>query len=440
MVRSFLILVLFAVLSTAVSSAESDGSGKVILKRLGAKMEKGVTAEQLADYSRHFDFGDLDRDGSHSKVEFIEKGLYMSEQARRGIFGAADNDGDGFVTRGEYVLNRIITDEGKAIMQAMDDDKDGAIQKAEFTSHASDRLRSEERATQVFAALDIDGNGETRIPEYLRVWGKWARAGRKPAADRSASLEKEIFKKGPKLSDDEVIRALGKLIQEADAVLDGIVSKPKRQFKNDLGSKQTLEAFLKAKTIDELLPLVADVEEIEPALRAHYKDGVREPIVVSEMTFDSSGLIPETNLKAYMYWVTANLRRIPVSVEETESGYKVDWVAFTQFLDMDIEKFIQEPGSRGGNFLAQLRRSHYFGNEYMPDINLLYAFRVQSPVAPFLDTYVFLRKDNPAAEKIMAKYRWSTGYRPVVELKWVEPDGGKPWIELVQIVRHTWRR
>ena len=45
-----------------------------ILERLGAKMESGISSEQLTGYSHHFDRVDLDRDGRHSKEEFIDKG------------------------------------------------------------------------------------------------------------------------------------------------------------------------------------------------------------------------------------------------------------------------------------------------------------------------------------------------------------------------------
>jgi Ca2+-binding EF-hand superfamily protein len=167
-----------------------------VLQRLGAKMEKGITAKQLADYSRHFSLIDLDGDGQHSKVEYIEKGRYMTPEARRGIFTAADNDRDGSVTAAEYTLNRIITDEAKAIVQAMDDDKDGAIQAAEFTKHASEKLKDEKLAEQVFAAFDTEDDKQIRVPEYLRVWGQWARTGQKPPAQRIAARESELLKAG----------------------------------------------------------------------------------------------------------------------------------------------------------------------------------------------------------------------------------------------------
>jgi Ca2+-binding EF-hand superfamily protein len=164
-----------------------------VLKQLGAEMEQGVTLGQIEGYSRHFDFADRDRDGRHSKEEYIENGRYLTPQSRRGIFNASDNDGDGFVTRVEYILNRIITDEAKGIVQAMDGDKDGSVQRAEFMKAA---MKNKELAGQVFGALDTDDNGTLIIPEYLKVWGKWARSGRPPAEKRIHAREAELRKLG----------------------------------------------------------------------------------------------------------------------------------------------------------------------------------------------------------------------------------------------------
>ena len=157
---------------------------EAILKRLGARLEHGVSAAQLSNYARHFSGIDRDADGRHSKAEYIENGNYLTPQARRGIFSAADSDQDGFVAKAEYILNRIITDEAKAIVQAMDDDRDGLVQRLEFVKHAKAKLSDEKLSGAVFAALDTDGNGALRVSEYLRVWGQWARTGRKSPAQR----------------------------------------------------------------------------------------------------------------------------------------------------------------------------------------------------------------------------------------------------------------
>lgn len=159
------------------------------LQRLGARMEQGMTLEDFDDYVRHFAVVDLDGDGLHSKTEYIDRGNYMTPQARRGIFQAADNDADEFVSRSEYILNRVITDEAKSIVQAMDDNQDGTVQRTEFVAHAMD---DEALAAAVFDALDSDGSGDIVVPEYLRVWGRWARSGRETPENRIAKRESQL--------------------------------------------------------------------------------------------------------------------------------------------------------------------------------------------------------------------------------------------------------
>jgi len=169
-----------------------------VLKMLGAKREGGVTDKQVVSYLGHFDRVDLNRDGKHSKTEYIEKGTFMTPQARRGIFGAADNNADGVVTRVEYLLNRIITDEAKGIVQRTDADKNGKITRAEFIGGS--KLKDKHLAGAVFDALDTSGDGAITIPEYLRVWGGWARPNYKAQEAALTARLAKIAKgsKGPK--------------------------------------------------------------------------------------------------------------------------------------------------------------------------------------------------------------------------------------------------
>ncbi len=144
-----------------------------ILKMLGAKRVTGATDAQLRSYTSAFGGVDRDGDGRHSKKEYIENGRYMTLQARRGIFAAADNNADGFVTRVEYVLNRIITDEAKAILERSDGDNNGQVTRAEFVTGSA--IADKVLAGAVYDALDASGDGVITPPEYLRVWGRWAR-------------------------------------------------------------------------------------------------------------------------------------------------------------------------------------------------------------------------------------------------------------------------
>ena len=144
-----------------------------ILESFGYRGVDAVTARQAASYRRVFGFLDANRDGRHSKREYIDNGVHMNSRARRGIFQASDSDRDGFVSRAEYVENRIITDEAKAIFVAIDSNDDGRMTVQELVG--SGKFATEVRASQAFQALDTDRNGFLVIPEFLRVWGRWAR-------------------------------------------------------------------------------------------------------------------------------------------------------------------------------------------------------------------------------------------------------------------------
>ncbi len=186
------ILLFLALHATSAKSIRPEGFKLgTPLDQLGAKMETGVGLQEIEEYSRFFDFTDKDNDGRHSKVEYVDNGKYLNPQSRAGIFNASDNDRDGYVSRAEYILNRIITDEAKAIVQAMDTDKDGTVERSEYINQA---MPDKKLAAQVFVDLDTDRNGILHIPEYLKVWGMWARYDRtspeKRISVRKAQLEK----------------------------------------------------------------------------------------------------------------------------------------------------------------------------------------------------------------------------------------------------------
>lgn len=148
-------------------------STRMILKLFGAKGRHGCTESELANYRRVFGFSDTDKDGRHSKKEYIDDGAYLTPQSRRGIFQASDTNNDGYVTESEYIENRLITDEAKLIFSEIDANSNNRLTAMEFL--ASGKLKDRKLAKGVFKALDTNGDGELVIPEYLRVWGKWAR-------------------------------------------------------------------------------------------------------------------------------------------------------------------------------------------------------------------------------------------------------------------------
>ena len=144
-----------------------------ILVQFGYRGAKGVPQDQIKGYKRVFGFMDRDGNNKLSVKEYVDDGRYMDRQARAGIFLASDANHDATVTEAEYIENRIITDEAKQIFHSMDADSDGRVLKQEMLRHGM--INDANLVDAVFTSLDTDANGELVIPEYLRVWGSWAR-------------------------------------------------------------------------------------------------------------------------------------------------------------------------------------------------------------------------------------------------------------------------
>ncbi len=151
----------------------SGRSTREILKLLGSKGMLEPGKDELQNYRKLFSFTDRNKDGRHSAVEYVDNGRYLTPSSRAGIFKASDSNLDGFVSEKEYIENRVITDEAKAIFLSIDLDRDRKLTAKEFTG--SGKFKDEKLALAVYSAFDANSDGELILPEYLRVWGGWAR-------------------------------------------------------------------------------------------------------------------------------------------------------------------------------------------------------------------------------------------------------------------------
>jgi len=155
------------------------------MKALGAKGEKIFSAREIAGYGENYGRMDSNHDGLLTTAEYIaNSGHFRGNKAgAKGFINISDNDKDGAVSRAEYVMNRIITDEAKEIYTRIDPATDWnavpafqwKMKRAAFVG--SDYFADKKMAERIFAFMDADGNGVLYLPEYLKAYGPWARAG-----------------------------------------------------------------------------------------------------------------------------------------------------------------------------------------------------------------------------------------------------------------------
>ncbi|MBW1803616.1 MAG: hypothetical protein JRJ85_23160 [Deltaproteobacteria bacterium] len=177
------LLIAGLILSTPIKAEDLDPVA--VMKAFGAKGEEIFSAREIAGYGENYGRMDSNHDGFLTTDEYIaNSGHFRANPAgAEGFMRISDNDRDGGLSCAEYVMNRIITDEAKEIYTRIDPATDWTavpafrwrMKRAAFVG--SDYFADEKMAAQIFTSMDVDGDGVLRLPEYLKAYGHWARAG-----------------------------------------------------------------------------------------------------------------------------------------------------------------------------------------------------------------------------------------------------------------------
>lgn len=127
---------------------------------------------------------------------------------------------------------------------------------------------------------------------------------------------------------------------------------------------------------------------------------------------------------------------IPVMVQETKAGFKLDWIAFIEFKDNWLLKFVQGYHETPGRFHVSIKRSHYFDRD-VPDLEEKDCFLIQPPQEDF-EVAVFVPKKSPLAEMLRRELGWSTQYAYILaEIQWRQ-QGDNQWVELTAVPQLNW--
>lgn len=148
-----------------------------LIVHMKIQLENGISEKTKDGFRRIVARLDLDGDGKLSLKEYAKNKHFRNNPAgTRGFFAGADTNRDGFMSLNEYAWQRIITDEAKKIYFLMDTDGNRRVSREEFIKNLI--VQDRDVSKRIFSRLDTNGNNELVLPEYLRVWSRWARAGR----------------------------------------------------------------------------------------------------------------------------------------------------------------------------------------------------------------------------------------------------------------------
>jgi hypothetical protein len=178
---------------------------------------------------------------------------------------------------------------------------------------------------------------------------------------------------------------------------------------------------------------------MKPLMEEYYGANPDGPLHPSHIQMIRHDRAPETGPPHCVFQVSGGgLRQpLPLIVENTDRGWKVDWLTFTEFKDELLVKFLESPQPEPARFHVLMRRAHYFDDD-VPALDKKTCFQVMPPMPGFTGD-VFALKGTPVARDLDKFMGWDvTQAAAVVELQWRNEDPYK-WVELTNLVQLNWR-
>ena len=264
--------------------------------------------------------------------------------------------------------------------------------------------------------------------------------GSTPATPRTSDEQHLVNNTPPILEDKPPVPPLE---DEPPAQIEGILDPP-RDF---------LTKYITSPTWNDMLEKSVGGKSLEKEMAAYYKQHPYQPEKLVEMAFQHKQKLPKSDREFYLFKVVteSNKRSFPMTVEETDDGYRTDWLTYVQFKDMHLQKFLEKPDidkstGKGATqvFNVILRRAHDFTDE-VPDSENKWCYRIDAPNdaanAEELGGYSFIPKHSNYGQELDLKLKWLLSYFPIVELRWeVDPDYPKrPYVRLMKIRQFNWR-
>ncbi len=171
----------------------------------------------------------------------------------------------------------------------------------------------------------------------------------------------------------------------------------KRSEPSIIGEAEPLaRAFLEATDVKQVLPLIHDVETVEPRLRRHYPDGKIEPVGLSAFN-TGGGLNYRGSLVAISVRTREHEQRQLAFVDGPE-GLKIDWESWVGWSDMTWEDFIERSPSSPHTFRVVLQQVEYY-NFAFTDEDKWQSYTLVSPDGEYL-LYGYAEKGSVLNEQL----------------------------------------
>lgn len=204
---------------------------------------------------------------------------------------------------------------------------------------------------------------------------------------------------------------------------------------------EAMVRFFAAGTWQERLKYTLSPEKMQPLMEAYYKVAQDGPIIPEDIKLARVEPVdddPSRKYYAFKIYLPDRESPIPLSVEDTPAGCKVEWCSFIEGKDQLLEKFYHAWRKEPGTFRVLLERGHYFEKD-VPDQSRKVFFRAYAPDRT-TSFPLWLEKDSDAFKKYFAEpeqSHWGMDMM-VLRLQWERTKSGVEYVRIVSVVAENW--
>ena len=200
--------------------------------------------------------------------------------------------------------------------------------------------------------------------------------------------------------------------------------------------------FLAAANWRDRLALSMAPDRVRGFMETLYRTASDGPILPDRVEFLKTVPLehrPGRNYHVYTAFFEGVAGPVPLTVEETEAGLRVESRTFLESRERLLEKFAGNPDAPPQEFRVMLNRAHYFGDD-VPNQEGKLCYKMLPPTSDPV-FYAWIDRQSEVYRKHFAdpeRQSWDVALLLVVELKWVSGGEGKRWIEVSDVIAGNW--
>lgn len=203
-------------------------------------------------------------------------------------------------------------------------------------------------------------------------------------------------------------------------------------------AEAALKAFLEAPDWASRSAHVLFPETTRAAMKAYSRESPDGPTPFKSISVKQTQIDEKTGYTLFIFLVSTEAypSGIPVPIQETKGGWRVDWQTFVEFRDQLFHKFTNGPAQKTGRFHlivspAPPAPSAKPGNEHFISVQLN---------APLNGTpqLAFVKRASGTFASLRATTTDAGFFMPVLEVAKRKTPDGKTYLEVLRVVATDW--